>query len=141
TAFWGTPYVSPLNGQLVVSHGAAVIVDGRYRGEVRLDFRLDDLQRRIAQWSDARAAAGEAGERLRVWIVDARYNVLADSAQPLTAPGGKGVASLPVLVPLPQRLPPGLDGADLDATLFGPARVHRGDGWVLTAAVRIGSPW
>jgi len=139
--FWGTPYVSQLNGQLVMSHGAAVVVDGRYRGEVSLDFRLDDLQRRIGQWSGPRRAGGRGAAGPRVWIVDARYNVLADSAQPLLAPDGSGLASTPVLVPLAKRLPAGLGGADLDATLFGPARVHRGEGWVLTAAVRIGSPW
>ena len=138
TIFWGVPYVSQLNGQLVMSHGAMVVVDGRYRGEVSLDFRLDDLQRRIAQWSGART---EPRDGARVWIVDARYNVLADSTQPLTAPAGSGLAATPVSVPLAERLPAGLGRTDLDATLFGPARVHRGDGWVLTAAVRIGSPW
>ena len=43
--FWGVPYVSQLNGELVQSHGAMVLVEGRYRGEVSLDFRLDALQR------------------------------------------------------------------------------------------------
>ena len=136
TVFWGTPYVSQLNGQLVMSHGAMVVVDGRYRGEVSLDFRLDDLQQRVAQWSNP-----STGDGARVWIVDARYNVLADSAQPVATPAGSGLAATPVQVPLAQRLPAGLGGTDLDATLFGPERVHRGRGWVLTAAVRIGSPW
>jgi len=139
TTFWGPPYVSQLNGQLVMSHGAMVVVDGRYRGEVSLDFRLDDLQLRIAQWTTPR---DEHLDGARVWIVDARGNVLADSAKPLAAPDAQGgLADTPVLVPLAKRLPAGLGSADLDATLFGPSRVHRGEGWVLTAAVRIGSPW
>ena len=48
TRFWGSPYVSQLNGELVQSHGAMVVVNGHYKGEVSLDFRLDALQR-IAQ--------------------------------------------------------------------------------------------
>jgi PAS domain S-box-containing protein len=135
--FWGAPYVSQLDGQLVMSHGAMVVVDGAYRGEVSLDFRLDELQRRIAQWAGPKAGPGAPG---RVWIVDTRYNVLADSAAPLPAPAN-AAANTPVQVRLADRLPAGVSGADLDATLFGPARVHHGDGWVLTAAVRIGSPW
>ena len=138
TVFWGPPYVSQLNGQLVMSHGAMVVVDGRYRGEVSLDFRLDDLQTRITQWT----AAPEAGaDGVRVWITDVRGNVLADSQQPLAAPGQPGLADTPVLAPLAGRLPAGLDRTDLDATLFGPDHVHREAGWLLTAAVRIGSPW
>ncbi len=141
TTFWGVPYVSQLNGQLVMSHGAMVVVDGRYRGEVSLDFRLEDLQRRITQWAGAPAARADGDQDMRIWIVDARYNVLADSAQPLASPAGSGLADTPVRVPLAERLPDGLGRADFDASLFGPARVHRGKGWVLTAAVRIGSPW
>ena len=133
TTFWGPPYVSQLNGQLVMSHGATVVVDGRYRGEVSLDFRLDGLQQRIGQW--------RRDDGTRIWIVDARYDILADSEQPLAAPAGSGLADTPVRVPLADRLPPGLDRKNLDATLFGPSRVHRAEGLVLTAAVRIGSPW
>jgi len=131
-SFWGVPYVSQLNGQLVMSHGGVAVVDGRYVGEVSLDFRLDELQRRAERWSDA------AG---RVWIVDSKHNVLADSAQALLTPVGEGLADLPVRVALESRLPAGLARSDLDASLFGPDGVHHGQGWVLVAAVRIGSPW
>lgn len=131
-SFWGAPYVSQLNGQLVMSHGATVVVDGVYVGEVSLDFRLDDLQRHAERWSDAAS---------RVWIVDSKHNVLADSAQPLRPPAGEGLADLPVRVALESRLPAGLARKDLDASLFGPDGLHHGQGWVLVAAVRIGSPW
>ena len=132
TTFWGSPYVSQLGAHLVLSHGAMVIVNGRYVGEVSLDFRIDDLQRRAARWQDGPG---------RLWIVDARHQVLADSGAALRAPSGAGLANTAIRVPLTERLPAGLGRADLDATLFGPESVHRGDGWVLVAAVRIGSPW
>lgn len=104
--FWGMPYVSQLNGELVMSHGAKLIVDGDYRGEVSLDFRLDELQRRVDQWQAAPGATG------RVWIVDARQNVLADSAQPLRAPAGAGLADTLVRLPLAERLPEVMADAD-----------------------------
>jgi len=58
TDFWGVPYVSQLHGELVLSHGSAVILDGRYRGEVSLDFRLDTLQRLAQRWQRAVARLG-----------------------------------------------------------------------------------
>ena len=130
--FWGSPYVSQLDGQLVLSHGAMVVVNERYVGEVSLDFRIAELQRRAQRWQEGPG---------RLWIIDARHQVLADSAQPLVAPTEPGMANTPLRLPLAERLPAGLGRADLDATLFGPERVHRGEGWVLLAAVRIGSPW
>jgi PAS domain S-box-containing protein len=138
--FWTPPMVSQLDGQLVMSHGAMVVVDGRYRGEVSLDFRLDDLQRSAKRWQEA-WQDGDQNEVTRVWVVDRSFNVLADGTQPLAAPKGQGLADTRVQVALASRLPAGLTGADLDATLFQLDRVHRGAGWVLAAAVRIGSPW
>ncbi len=132
TVFWGSPYVSQLDGQLVLSHGAMVVVDERYVGEVSLDFRIAELQRRAQRWQEGPG---------RLWIIDARHQVLADSAVPLQAPTAAGMANTPMRLPLAERLPAGLGRTDLDATLFGPERVHRGEGWVLVAAVRIGSPW
>jgi hypothetical protein len=72
TVFWGRPYVSQLNGELVLSHGAMVVVDGRYKGEVSLDFRLDALQRIAQGW--------QAGPT-RVWVTDRELHVLADATQ------------------------------------------------------------
>ena len=139
TLFWGTPYVSQLDGQLVMSHGADVVVGGRYRGEVSLDFRLDDLQRRVEQWVGRRSGEAEAAHR--VWIVDRGFNVLADSAAPLVAPAGGGLADTRVLVPLAGRLPVALAAASLEPALFGRDRLHRDGGWVLATAQRVGSPW
>jgi signal transduction histidine kinase/CheY-like chemotaxis protein len=145
TTFWGSPAVSQLDGELVMSHGAVVLVGGRYRGEVSVDFRLDDLQRAARRWQEA--STGTHG--VRVWVVDRQLHVLADASQPLVAPEGQGLADTRVLVPLATRLPEGMDPAALDATLFSAERVQRvagrggwwNDGWVVAAAVRIGSPW
>jgi two-component system NtrC family sensor kinase len=149
TTFWTPPAVSQLDGELVMSHGAMVVVDGRYRGEVSLDFRLDALQRATQRWQQAWAdgrSDGLGDKRNHVWVVDRSFNVLADAVQPLQAPKGQGLADTRVQVPLASRLPAGVNRADLDATLFTLDRVHRvsaaaGEGWVLAAAVRIGSPW
>ncbi len=130
--FWGPPYVSQLDGQLVLSHGAMVVVDGRYQGEVSLDFRLDELQAHVLRWRNG-------AERL--WIVNARHQVLADSVQALAAPPGTARADTRVVVSLSERLPGGLTQADIDAALFMPDRMRTGDGWVLAAGLRIGSPW
>jgi PAS domain S-box-containing protein len=134
--FWGPPYVSQLNGELVMSHGAVVVVDGRYRGEVSLDFRLDELQRMARRWQ-----AGENAGSLRVWVVDRSLNVLADAADPLQAPHGRGLADTRVKVALASRLPAGLALADVDATMFQRETVQRSGGWALAAAGRVGSPW
>ena len=76
-----------------------------------------------------------------MWIVDARQQVLADSAEALKPPSGAGQANLPIRQPLVDRLPEGMGSADLDQTLFSPGQVYRHAGWVLLSAVRIGSPW
>lgn len=141
TTFWGPPYVSQLDGQLVMSHGATVIVDGVYRGEVSLDFRLDGLQRRVEQWTRADDGMQYPGQR--AWIVDRQQHVLADSVQPLVGPVAPGLADTRVLVALADRLPAALAGAATGiAGNAGAARtLVRAEGWVLTAAARAGSPW
>lgn len=130
--FWGSPYVSQLDGRLVMSHGAAVVVDGVLRGEVSVDIPLAELQQRIDRW--------KSGDT-RSWVIDRRLNVLADTRQPLQAPAREGQGDARMHVPLADRLPAGLTAADLDRSFFEPDAVSRGDGWVLVAAVRIGSPW
>jgi PAS domain S-box-containing protein len=139
---WSLPSVSPLDGELVMAHSARVVEGSRYRGEVRLEFRLEALQRSARRWQEAWQDGG-GREATHVWVVDRGLNLLADATQPLPAPSGPGLAATVLRVPLATRLPPGLGRADLDATLFTLDRVHRaGDGsWVLAAAVRIGSPW
>ncbi|MDO9091738.1 MAG: response regulator [Rubrivivax sp.] len=132
TTFWGPPYVSQLNGELVQSHGAMVLVAGRYMGEVSLDFRLDALQRIAVGWQEAPA---------RVWVVDRALNVLADATEPLRAPQGKGLADTRVHVPLFDRLPLALPDAERVALPTARRLLHHADGWVLAAAGREGSPW
>ncbi len=132
TVFWGLPYVSQLNGELVQSHGAMVIVDGRYKGEVSLDFRLDALQRIALGWQQAPA---------RVWVVDRQLNLLADATQPLLPPAGKGLADTPVVVPLFERLPMEIPGDVRAALQVQPSLLHHAEGWVLAAASRQHSPW
>jgi PAS domain S-box-containing protein len=154
-SFWGLPYVSQLNGELVQSHGAMVVVDGRYRGEVSLDFRLDALQRIARTWQDA-----SPEERTRVWVAGRQLHVLADAADPLRRPSGEGLADTQVALPLDMRLPlmlaptqvaelKGLGGTEADsrAPVGSPessgarTALFESDGWVLVAAGRAGSPW
>ncbi len=142
--FWGPPYVSQLNGELVQSHGAMVVVEGRYRGEVSLDFRLETLQRMARNWQDS-----SPEERTRVWVATPSQRVLADGAEPLQRPAGPALADTRVLVPLAARLPMVL--AQADAAALGALAGHQEDtqrtamfeasGWVLVAAGRAGSPW
>ena len=132
TVFWGPPYVSQLNGELVQSHGSMVVVAGRYKGEVSLDFRLDALQRIANGWQQAPA---------RVWVVDRQLDVLADATQPLRAPAGQGLADTRVVVPVLERLPMPLDDGARAALLVQRTLLHHADGWVLVAASRQNSPW
>ena len=131
-SFWGLPYVSQLHGELVQSHGAMVVVDGRYVGEVSLDFRLDALQQVAQAWQSAGT---------RVWVVDRKLHVIADPTQPLAAPPGKGLADSGVEVPLSARLPINLSAADYADLADHPETLRGGQGWVLVAAARDGSPW
>ena len=132
TDFWGPPYVSQLNGELVQSHGAMVVVDGRYKGEVSLDFRLDALQRIAQGWQPKGS---------RVWVADRMLNVLADATEPLKPPPGNGLADTRVQVALASRLPLPLADAELASLPTARDTLHRGNGWVLAAAGREGSPW
>ena len=135
--FWGQPYVSQLDGELVVSHGSMVVVGDRYQGEVSVDVRLEALQSHAKRW----ATSGYAADGSRVWVIDARLNVLGDSTAPLKAPGGAGLADQAVRVGLADRLPEGVRRADLDDLLIHPGVVRQGGGWRLVAAQHIGSPW
>jgi PAS domain S-box-containing protein len=134
--FWGEPYVSQLHGDLVQSHGAMLLVDGQYRGEVSLDFRLAALQALAQKWQQ-----GGAEDQARVWVVNRNLNLLADATQPLQAPTGQGLADTKVLVPLATRLPLVLAPAELAALPRQPSSFFESNGWVLVAAVREGSPW
>nr|WP_316641121.1 ATP-binding protein [uncultured Roseateles sp.] len=129
---WGPPYVSQLDGELVVSHMAEVVVDGQMLGEVSLDLRIAELQRRMDGWLPA------AG---RDWIVDGQRHVLADSSLPLRRVAGRAVADTHVKTALASRLPEGLAMADLALALERPGKPLHAGGWVLAAAQRPGSPW
>ncbi len=135
TSFWGVPYVSQLHGELVLSHGSAVMVDGRYRGEVSLDFRLDTLQRLAQRWQ---------ADGSEVWIVERGLIVLADAREPLRAPAGSGLADTRVRVTLASRLVARgipVDEALLDRLTHERGTLaHAGD-WVLASASREGQPW
>ena len=131
-SFWGPPMVSQLHGDLVQSHGAVVMEGGRYRGEVSLDFRLAALQRIALGWQ----APGT-----RVWVADRGLLVLADATQPLVAPPGPGLADTAVSVALQSRLPASLPAEILATLPTARETLHRGDGWVIAASAREGSPW
>lgn len=49
---WGQAYVSQTHGRLVQSHVAPVVVEGRYLGEVSVDFRLEGLQALASRWQE-----------------------------------------------------------------------------------------
>ncbi|WP_395703515.1 ATP-binding protein [Aquabacterium sp.] len=136
TTWWGAPDISQLQGHLVISHGAMVIVNGAYVGEVSVDFRIDDLQQRVAAW--AGAAPG------RYWIVNDRQNVLADSAQPLLpAAGARWTPSAQdkLQLALAEHLPRELAPATVQRVLQQPGRLLHEQGWLLSAARREAVPW
>ncbi len=130
--FWGIPYVSQLDGELVQSHGAVVRVNGRYVGEVSLDFRLEALQRIARNWQ-------EPGTH--VWVVDGTLGLLADATEALRPPPGVGLADTQVQVPLASRLPGPLAADDLAALKAPRGALLRSGDWVLVSAGRPGSPW
>ncbi len=134
--FWGEPYVSQLHGDLVQSHGAMLLVDGQYRGEVSLDFRLAALQALAQKWQEA-----DAEDKARVWVLNRKLNLLADATQPLQAPAGPGLADTQVLVPLQTRVPLLLSPAELALLPQQRTSQVESNGWVLVAAAREGSPW
>ncbi len=134
--YWGKPYVGQLDGELVQSHGSILVVDGRYAGEVSVDFRIDSLQHKLAGWQE-RADS-------RVWIIDLDKNIVADSHQPLRAPAGNGFANLPVEIKLPTRLPAELTARPLELKLEpkgNSASIQHAGPWLLVTATRSQSPW
>ncbi|TDP59696.1 response regulator [Roseateles toxinivorans] len=136
-SFWTPPYVDDASALLTVSHLAPVMVDGEFRGEILLDFRLSALQALVERWSGEQAQA-------RFWIVDGQGRILADSAQALSKnerkPGGSGIR-----VMLVSRLPGGLDQAALDRAAARPGRLGGAldaDGhWALLLSPAPGTPW
>jgi signal transduction histidine kinase/ActR/RegA family two-component response regulator len=132
--YWGTPYVGQLDGALVQSHGSIVLVDGRYAGEVSVDFRIESLQQLAVQWQDRRGA--------RVWVVDRQALIVADSAEPLTVPVVGRTANQQVEIKLENRLPPALAPLTPSVVPAPPnGRLVRADGLLLLAAARTESPW
>jgi len=129
---WGAPYTSQLHGKLVISHSAYVFVDGVHVGEVSVDVRLDDLQERMARWRSDDA---------HDWIVDERRMVLADSDNPLIGPSGAGQGNRVIASGLAERLPAGVEMAQVEAALEQPGRALHHNGWVLAAVARKDSPW
>ena len=136
TTFWSPPAISQLHRQLVVSHGALVLIAGAYRGEVSVDFRLDALQQRAAAWA---AESGLPGARL--WLVDSGGQVLADAVQPLPTAPALAPVNTPLDTALSGRLPAGL-GADAAArALREPGRLWQLPGWRLVAERPADAPW
>jgi PAS domain S-box-containing protein len=144
TSWWGSPDVSQLHGQLVVSHGAMLLVEGAYVGEVSVDFRLDALQQRVATWA--------AADRVRHWIVneksrggDGPPEVMADSSLPLAAPAGRrwvpGAQRDALKSALADHLPEGVTAAAAQRALQSAGGVLQEGGWRLAAARRDGAPW
>ena len=130
-SYWSPPYFDDASGMLTVSHAGLVRVDGQYRGEVMLDFRLDDLQTLLAGWRELPG---------RQWIIDERQRVLADSAQPI-GPARRPDSGPTLKVALADRLPAGIEVAMVDAALRQPGVLARHDGWALIAGSAAGSPW
>ncbi len=139
TLFWSTPAVSQLHGQLVLSHGTDVFVDGRYVGEVSLDFRLESLEQLARSWQQPGT---------KVWIADRALHVLADPAAPLAPPAGPGHADRRIEIALAERLAALGAPVELTALQAWIARIGTeralllpaGD-WLLAAAGRDGMPW
>ncbi|HSV69545.1 MAG TPA: PAS domain S-box protein [Methylibium sp.] len=130
-SYWSPPYFDDASGMLTVSHAGLVRVDGQYRGEVMLDFRLDDLQTLLAGWRELPG---------RHWIVDERQRVLADSAQPI-GPARRPESGPALKVALADRLPAGIEIAMVDAALRQPGLLVRHGDWALVAGSAPGSPW
>ena len=130
---WGRPYVSQLDGQLVQSFFAGVVSDGRFRGEVSVDIRLDVLQHMAARWQT---------DGTQVWVADRELRLVADGQQPLKAPSGVGLANQGVEVPLAGRLPAEASPAWVQALhrLETSTLIPTADG-VLVASARRHSPW
>ena len=136
TTFWSPPAISQLHRQLVVSHGALVLIAGAYRGEVSVDFRLDALQQRVAAWAAETALPGA-----RLWVVDSGAQVVADSGQPLPSAAAQAPVNTPLDTALSGRLPAGL-GADAAAqALREPGRLWQLPGWRLVAERQADAPW
>ena len=140
TTWWGSPDISQLQGHLVISHGATVLVNGAYVGEVSVDFRLDDLQQRLASWAGTTAG--------RHWIINDRNVVVADSAQPLAPPRGRhwtpdspDSQSVELRTALAEHLPPELPLATVQQVLRQPGKLLHDQGWLLAAARRESAPW
>jgi signal transduction histidine kinase/ActR/RegA family two-component response regulator len=130
---WGQPYVSQIHGRLVQSHMAPVMVNGRYQGEVSVDFRLDTLQAVAELWQDTHH---------ELWVLDHRLRVVADAAKPLQAPGERGVANQLIEIPVATRLPEGLAPALLPRlTRPNAVSLTHLPGWLVISATRQGSPW
>ena len=137
STWWGSPDISQLQGHLVISHCAAVLVDGAYVGQVYVDFRLDDLQQRLSGW-----AAASGG---RHWIVNDKGLVVADSAQPLAPPAGRhwtlDAPQQALRTALDQHLPAELPLASVQRVLRQPGKLLHDGGWLLAAARRDAAPW
>jgi signal transduction histidine kinase len=131
--FWGLPYVSQLHEELVVSHGSVVLVNGRYTGEVNIDFRLQPLQEAATQWQPANG---------RVWLVTKSGHVVADSASPLQRPAGQGLADWKVVAKLADRLPVTLSPDEWQLLQrAGPPGLIRKGAWILVTARKEDAPW
>lgn len=131
-AHWGPPYVSQLESHLVVSHMAPVRFDGQVVAEVSLDFRIDALQAKAAQWA-------ERSER--AWILDRELRVLADSGAALQEPNSPGRADEHIDSRWPERLPAGLDAKRAQDLVREPGQVGLIGDWVLVSSAEAGSPW
>jgi PAS domain S-box-containing protein len=135
-SFWSPPYFDDASASMTVSHLAPVMVAGVFRAEVLLDFRLGTLQTLVERWSQQ--------DEGRVWIVDGKGLILADSQQALSPealkPGGSGVH-----VAMLDRLPAGLGAAELARARSANGHVLEGLGsqtaWALLVTPAPGTPW
>lgn len=137
TSWWGSPEASQLEGHAVISHGAVLLVDGVFVGEVSVDFRLDDLQRHLTAW--AKSTSG------RHWIVSETGEVLADSAAPVVLVAGQQPDSAEVgfslHTKLTDHLPVDLPSTAVRRALSQPGKLIHESGWIVAAGHRDGTPW
>ncbi len=126
--YWTAPFVDADGRGLVVSRAAPLYHGGEFRGVVGADLKLSALERLLDRLPRAPWLA---------WIVDDSGQVVADRAQPLA-----GTAAVtPHARRLEQRLPRGVNAADIADAAAAQGQPHAVAGHQMLALHTPGSPW
>jgi PAS domain S-box-containing protein len=134
--YWTAPYADVGTGQLVVSHAAPVYSGDDFRGVVAADTKLSTVLAALNATPDGPG---------RWWVITERGEVLAEAPQ--IESSGAPLASARAsertrLVPqLADRLPPGLDAAQIALALQTPGRSVDVDGHRLVAHKLTSTRW